>query len=1558
MRFSAKLRTVFAALMLASLGMAFGAAQQAVPIDAPLGPHHTPLPAGSARPLPGNPLSLPSVQPGTVPVPAAAVAGSHRPVPQAAPAHSQLGPKLPLGMFPALPAKTQANTVKSGTPGRRRMNGTTASFFWNQVSGCGSTSTDSTIFNLGCQIDFQMAYCNGSWASASNNCNGFGSNAITTTDLFQDYYINANSVTAQSIDLPYTPATNLYEDGSSALPSDCTSAATCPYGPFHNLTLNNPGTVVLATLDCGVPGAPAAPVAASAAGTLAAGTYHVKVTYVYASGETTASPETAITITANKGIKVTAPTTVTNATGWNVYISLASGAEKKQNAATIAMGTSYTQSTALLTTSASPPATQTCPTTSTAWVATAYITVSAAQGVNTYSDTTRLTQASQFAVPSSGNNTIYVTISNAQYSDYYVLYVENTSVYTKCTAIIPSATSLAYPCNPAASNATATEALATGPLYMQWTFGSTLTAGTYSIVAYDQTQGKRVGQTQVVLTSGSATVTFNGIGGNASPNPAPTGTPSTSFAFNDPTDQSDSQIGFTFSGLTGGHKYCFTIQDPTGRVYQDYTNSKEAYVCTTLGGTTTTYTSFDNLYAYKSPKNFGSNVFTFAACDYNVTTSGGPCTVSAAGSFNLFGYNSQVDFTDSTGSSIQGTALVIPKNSSTLGGLMFTNDGDTVYGTGNGDGLRGLYFQTGTYNAGTNTGYGFTLGLPGGVTSETVADSQGQFWTVKIANVNSGSNGYTTLTATPVTTGQFLSMNSYLSIPNITFYGGPGGATCTGSGCEADSSILPVDGQTWSTTGSTFSTNATYFSNGNGTTSSGTGTFIKVGVTSGCSSTACSAWSVSSSCPAGETLMQQGYCTRMSQGYYSLTEPFSPTSNQADVFKVVVTNTSSSNAISAVAFTLPSTYSTASYNTTWTYDAIASNPAGWAADTSASCPTSTTFCIKTSTNSIAAGASKTFYIDVQGLPPLSIAYAQVTEAVYSPVLYTLTADASFSNTVLVGSTAPTQTAIDAMTIGAYSLDSSFMTPLFNPTSEGTGTTNTVNVSFKNTSLSQDTNPDYVDMIVFEVPNGVLSVPSFAGLSSNWQYLGTTSGTTNSAADTDYWFGLTGCSQSAYVSSTYGPVANPTTSSVSTSIPATSCSSTYEQNALAPGNSFAFNSTMTVGNSPGTITAYAYGHGANANGWSKAHSFTLTVAGTSGTAGFSKVGNYGSPASVTSNTTPQISSDSSTTYGNSYVYSITNTSGSGQNINSAQIMIPYQDSSGANGQDSDTADCSPNGCIWNITSAPTLSGTGYTNCAVTSYTSATATSSNGYITIGNSGGTCTLTPNGVINVSFSMKGPYKVNDQYGFFTCLNGTWSGSGNTATCGGMKANETWVGDQYVQTVVGGSVVISIAPTFVSGGNNVKGNSMGYVCPVCTFTAGTTPQIDFGNLGANSTTAGSDIVLVDVYTNAANPEGWSLFVTQTGTNSTADSYLQFETDASATKSYQPATGVTLGNTSAYMQIPVTSVATSGATVGTSSGTTATRSPFEFAQNLRVAIPAAGNTASNQSTVTYTFIAN
>jgi hypothetical protein len=1607
MRSGKNLRSVLSTLLFTAVAVTATLAQQAPhPIDQPVVPR-----PGPVRPSMAPPLALPSLAPpgaGT-PAPLSVPGSSRGAVPQGPPMHSTLGPGIPLGLLPQLPPQTTANTVAANTGGlRRRMNGTVASIVWNQVSNCSSTSANSTIFNIGCQIDFQLAYCNGALPT-TNNCSGMGTSfsSITRTDLFQDYYINSTSATASAIDGSYTPcmvgtttacSTSLFSAGSSSLPSDCTAASTCPYGPFHNLTLNNQGVVALASLDCGVPGPPAGATEASVTGgALAARTYYIEITFTYASGETTASPEISASVPGGSLAKVSSPASVAGATGWNVYVGTSSGTEKKQNSSTIAIGTSWTEPTSgLSSTGSAPPASQSCAG-STSWVATDYLTVQSAQAVNTYADSTRLTQASNFAIPGSGTNTIYLTISGAQYSDNYVVYVENTSVYSQCTAIIPSATSLSYPCDPRSSNAGSVQALATGPLYMQWTYGPTLTAGTYSIVAWDQTQGKRVGETQVVLTKGSAAVRFNGIGGNsnpplASPVPNATGTPcapsttnTCAFAFDDTTDESDKQYYSSFSGLTSGHKYCFTIQDPTARVYQNYSNGSEAFTCSTTAGTTLNVT--DTFLSYKAPLNFTSNTFSFSACDFNVGT---PCTISATGSFNLFGYNAITEFTNAAGTSVTGATITVPKSSVVTAGLEFVNDGDSYYGVGNGDGLKGLYWESGTYNSGSNTisGYGFYVMLPCGAggsyttsCSETLYDSEGQAWNVTVTGVNGGSNEYSIIDAYPTTAGQYLAQNAYLIVPNIEYVSPPGSSNCTGTGCLNYSSILPTHGQTWSVPGSTFSGNLTYVTDGNNTTNSGTGTFVRLGVTAGCSGSTCAAYGGSTTGNAFTTVDQHGYTTSMSQALYALAEPFSPTSGQADVYKVVVTNNSSSNYIASIAFSLPNTYATASYTTTWSLDAnTALNPSGnWVQDTSASCPSGSNFCIKASSSTyyIAAnGGTRTFYIDVQGLPPLSMSYAEITEQVYSPVVYDLAADSSYgSRPIRVDSTGTSDT-VDALALGAYSLDSGYMTPLFNPTSEGTSTSNTVNVSFKNTSTAQDTQPDYVDLVVFELPNKgpdgsttlITSTSNFAGTSpSSWSLLGTTSGTHDSTNDTDYWFGITGC-YGSNISAAYGPKDYPTTGTVNTSMPSSACSSGSEVNALGPGSTISFNTPINTGASTGTVTGYSWAHGANGNGWSKSHSFSLNVTSTSGTAGFYEAGTYGSPAIVSSNTTPQIAADSDITNcsgstigsfvnnkgcGNSFVYAISNTSGTGHNISSAQIMIPYQDSSGANGQDTDSTDCSAGttGCIWAVTGAPALSGSGYTNCAVTSYTSATTATSNGYITIGNSGGTCTLSPGGTMYISFSMKGPYKINDQYGFPACLNGTWTGSGNTAACGGLKANETWVGDSYIQTTLGASVVIGVGAT-----TNAQGNALSPACGICTFTSSSN-TIDFGTLSA-STTYGpyTDIALVDVYTDASTPEGWSLFVSQTSTNSTAATYLYSDVDTTSTKSYQPVSGSSYNLTS-YTQIPVTSVATSGALLASSgSGTSATRKPFEYANNYKIIMGT--NTTANTSSITYTFIPN
>lgn len=1434
---------VIAAAAFAAAAMSAAFAQ----VRPPFAPPPAVRPIAGSRPIVAPPLVMPTLRPRGMPTAAPSPSGA---VPQIRGVNSVLGPKIPLSMLPKLPRKTAFNTARNGIP-RHRMSGTITSIMYDTVSGCSSTL--GYIYNVGCQIEFQLAYCNGNNNNSAANCGNYITDSITPTDYFQDYYIDANTGTAQTIGSAYQPSTE-------TVPSDCSSqgwaASQCPYGPFETLTLNNAGTVVLATLDCG----------ASASGCSS----------------------------------------------------------------------------------------------SSAWVATVYLTVGGANGMITYSDTQRKSPQTQFSIPTGGTNTVYITLDSAQYSDTYVIYIENTSTYTTCEGTIgqtdtgPS-TGL---CNPV--GVAGTKALSSGPLYMQWTFGSgtlwtALSTGTYSLVAYDQTQGKRVAQTQVSLVaSGAVTTSTKPIAGNASPAPAPAATPGTRFAFDNTTDESDSGFTTTWSGLNTADTYCITLTDPEGRVYQDYVTPTLKYAC--LQPPSSTYSvSHTNINA-ESPVDFAPNTYTIQLCNYNLPAgNGAPCTVVASEAIQLLGYNVLSEFTNAAGTSVIGTSLVVPKNSTTAGGLEFVNDGDSYYGTGNGDTLSALYYSTANNGA---TGDGSTLNLSCGTScTQTVTDSNGQSWYVRELQHGGGANAYTTLEICPTAWGtscatntgtQSLAMNASIVIPNITFIPPPGSSNCTGGNCQGPTSVLPQDGLRWSTIGSSVSSNLTYFTNSNFNTYGGTGTFTHLGVTSGCGAS-CSAFSgtVTSPCtvsPGGNAEKnQQGFYSNFEQGMYSIAEPFSPASAQGDVYCVQVTNNSSTGTITGISFKLPSGYASGSYSTTWSVDA--NSPTTWTKDTtSGKCPSGVNFCIKPngSNAGIAIGASQIIYLDVQNLPPLSFSFADVSETVYNPVSYALTADACCTQTIPVSATAPSQSTIDSLALGAYSLDASYMTPLFNPTSEGTSTNNTVNISLKNTSISQDTNPDYVDAVVVEFSStGILGTPSTLSPSS-WIYLGSNSPGIGGGSTIDYWFGV--CS--AQYSTANGPQSNPTSSNAKSLPPinGSGCSSTAEQNALSPGSTFSFDATVQTGASAGTIPATMYAHGANGNGWSKGHNFSLTVTSVSATAGFSKAGTYGSPATVPSNTTPQIGPDTNTTNGNSFVYTISNTSGAGHNLNSAQILIPYQDASGADGSDS-------SGFIWKITSAPTVTGgSGYSNCAVTSYTNPTAGSTNGYITIGNSGGTCTISPNGYIDISFPMQAPYKANDQYEFPTCVNGTFT----VSTCGAVTASETWVGDTYIQTVLGASLVITVDAT-----TNVKGNPLSPTCITCTYTQPTN-TIDFGSgLAGGSTTPGTDVALVDLYTNATSPIGWSLYVTQSATDTTAAPYLQSAVDNSATKSYQPVTGTTLDQT-AYASIPVTASYASGLLLAnSSSGTSATRSPFEFSNDYRIVIPAVSpDLGPNTSTVTYTFISN
>ena len=105
---------------------------------------------------------------------------------------------------------------------------------------------------------------------------------------------------------------------------------------------------------------PAAPTLSSvAAGTLAATTYYVKTTYVNAAGETLPSAEANLAVAADYVLSVASPPATSGASGWNVFVSTATGTETLQNSSPIAIGTAWQEPTTGLVAGSALPTTST-----------------------------------------------------------------------------------------------------------------------------------------------------------------------------------------------------------------------------------------------------------------------------------------------------------------------------------------------------------------------------------------------------------------------------------------------------------------------------------------------------------------------------------------------------------------------------------------------------------------------------------------------------------------------------------------------------------------------------------------------------------------------------------------------------------------------------------------------------------------------------------------------------------------------------------------------------------------------------------------------------------------------------------------------------------------------------------------------------------------------------------------------------------------------------------------------------------------------------------------------
>jgi hypothetical protein len=1148
------------------------------------------------------------------------------------------------------------------------------------------------------------------------------------------------------------------------------------------------------------------------------------------------------------------------------------------------------------------------------WDTVVYLVAGSATYFNTYSDPFLKNPSTNFS--DAAGTAVYMSASGLTPTDRYVFYIESTSggvtagQGVQCVFMSPPGViTPGQLCNPATSTGNTAPS---GTLTANWTLTSGEPPGTYSVVLYDLSANQRLAQRQIALVGGGGgtggTIALVPTGGNPSPNPAPAGTPGTVFAFDggsSGTDASDISVTANASGLPPNDPMTEVISDPTGTVVFENTGTASA------AGTLSFTWNFTQIFPAllppnAAPSNYTSNSYTATFYDTNTNR-----TVAAA-AFRILGYSTQTEFTNPV-----GTTLVVPKGGSTLTGLQFLNQGDAIFGVGNGDALHGIVFNTGKQ--------GITITLGSGSTScgtncqqQTVTDSNGNSWTaVSVCTLN-GANSGCILTITPVSSATVLPNGASISVPNVTFNNVPGNSNCTGTApCYATTSELPVDGQTWSDPNDGFASNSVVITNNGGTNFAATGEVALIGMrdTNGRFHPN---QEVHGYQPETNRAPAPPYPPpappRVTQALLDQNSPFAVAFNSGsgpwDVFALRFNNTSSGGGnVTELQVTMPTQFSPGNALTYVQIDP--QTPSSWQY---VACPTGapqSAFCLATAggNNGIPPGGSQTIYVDLAPEAPGSFAYTDWGLAAVKPASFPATADGT--TTVFV----PDTQSIDDLAMASYSVNGSLMNPLFQPTTVGVNTTPTITVSLQNTSTSADPFPDYLDAVVISLPSSY-SLTNITPQTTGWIYLGSAAAGTN----TNYWFGL--CT--TQFNTADGPVANPPP--VNPPLPA--CTLAQEQNALAPGATFSFTATLGNLNSAGTINAIAYGHGANTDAWSLGHQFSLNVTSVAALAGFSADGPYGSPSTIPTNTEPQIGADSDPTYGNSFVYEIENTSGAGHNITSATITIPGTDTSGSNGTDS-------TGTNWTITSTPTITDPSGSKCVVTSYSSATTSGGNGAITIG--GANCNLTPGNYILVNFSAKAPYKVNDTFQFPTTVNGN------------VQAGEMWFSDTDMLIVLTATLSIAVDPSNPGPGGSTPTVS----CVGCTFNTSTN-EIDFPNISNGQTLTFGDVARVSVYTNAASPVGWNLYVTTNNNpaNNPGPPSNELLSDVDGPNSGLPGT-VTV-NASTQTVVPTSG---SGTLLVSTSGTNAQRTPFDVIMNYQVSIQG-GSTAAQTAVLTYTWISN
>ena len=541
--------------------------------------------------------------------------------------------------------------------------------------------------------------------------------------------------------------------------------------------------------------------------------------------------------------------------------------------------------------------------------------------------------------------------------------------------------------------------------------------------------------------------------------------------------------------------------------------------------------------------------------------------------------------------------------------------------------------------------------------------------------------------------------------------------------------------------------------------------------------------------------------------------------------------------------------------------------------------------------SIAPATPTTVYLDMT--MPLSAQYFDNLRAnVLAPTIVPITS----SSTATIPSGTPAS--VNAMQIGFYNLDASEMNAAFNAGSGVVSAAQNVTLQFAQEPPAAGALVDPVDYIVLETT--LTFTPGT--MPSNWYY----AGSTTHGGNNEYWF--TVCSGYTPANAN-GPWHTPNT--------APTCgTASQELNSLTAGNVVAFPGSLTTGAAGGQI-AQVYAHGANGNGWTNAIPVSMTLGALSASAGFISSGPSGSLTTFAAGNQPQVGADYSATSGTQYDYRITNTGTT--SVTSATITVPGENKAGQNGSDSASYP-------WTLVAPnPSISGAAH-GCSVASSSSATSGGANGSISITG----CTLAQNQSIDVLFNAHAPYRVNDTYTFSTTVNA------------GTAAQELWTTDTTLQMILTGSLVITVNPT-------------GPPAPSCTGCSYGASYVTFPGVNPGSSETGSDVVLLNVTTDAGGPQYWKLQV-----QADVNDNNELETAIDDANSCGGAlvllcSQVAVKSSSSYSVIPTTSPLT---LVDTSLGSqlAVNHNAFPLYTNYEIVSPSNDLAKSHTSNLTYTWI--